>query len=121
MANDLSIATVRLALGLQDLRARTAADNIANLNRSGTQTMRLDDAASSFLASIPELAGQDGLARSVNEAADAVRGAALQPAGDTTADREVADMVEAGAAYQTLTEVLGRQFALLRLSIAGRS
>lgn len=122
MNSDITIDAVRLALSMNEIRARTAGANIANASRPGASAARVDFAGTqSLLAEIsqaqnPEALGA-GLQRALVEAAE-------QPQFDSgqtiQIDAEVGEMVAASAGYQSLTEAVSRYFGLLRLSIAGR-
>lgn len=126
MSNDLTIESVRLALGMQQLRAETAARNIASANLPGARAMRLDFGASQVL--LAQAAGQGAeldpsLGRALAAAADAMPHAAVpdQEGASIQLDEQVADAASANLGYQALSEALSRHFGLMRLAIAGRN
>jgi flagellar basal-body rod protein FlgB len=124
MANDITVEAVRLALGLQQLRAEVASSNIALANTPGHQVQRLEMGSAKALlrqAAMPGV-GQslfDSLASlSSTDLASVVAdpsAAAAQP------DSQVAEMVAASLDYQSLAESLNRHFGLMRLAVSGRS
>jgi len=123
--SDITIEAARLALGMNELRARIASVNIANAGVAGATAKRIDFASvQSALeeAGAPQSAESDLQAQVLHDRADGLPG--LQPSDDgepIQADAEVADMVAAGASYQALSEALSRHFGLLRLAISGRT
>ena len=116
MATDTTIDAVRLALGLQDLRARVASLNSANAGTPSAQTLRVD--FSSVQAALDPVADPQRLDKAIK----ALAGLAPESTGDAIhLDAQVAELASASADYQTLTEALSRQFGLMRLAITGRS
>jgi flagellar basal-body rod protein FlgB len=118
MAHDITLDAVRLALGMQQLRAEVASANIAHGTTPGHQPQRVDFAAANAwlhqAASGFAPAGAAPAATSAAVVAD-VSAAALQP------DTQVAEMVTASLEFQALGESLNRHFGLMRLAITGRS
>lgn len=126
MSNDLTIESVRLALGMQQLRAEMAAQNIASANMPGARAMRLDFGASQAL--LTQAAGQgadlgSSLGQALADAADAVPHAAIpdHEGASIQLDEQVADAASANLGYQALSEALSRRFGLMRLAIAGKN
>lgn len=126
MSNDLTIESVRLAMGMQQLRAETAAQNIARANVPGARAARLDFGVSQSL--LAQAAGRNAdldpaLKRSLADAANAMpHSAVLDLEGmPIQLDEQVADAASANLGYQALSEALSRHFGLMRLVIAGRS
>jgi flagellar basal body rod protein FlgB len=116
MATDTTIDAVRLALGLQELRARVASLNIANAGTPSAQALRVD------FASVQGALTPSADAAQIGAAIDALTGIAPQPTGEGIhLDEQVTDLTSASTNYQTLTEALSRQFGLMRLAITGRS
>lgn len=116
MATDTTIDAVRLALGLQELRARVASLNIANAGVPSAQTLRAD--FSSVQAGLDPAADP----QRVDKAIDALADLTPEPTGDPIhLDAQVAELSSASADYQTLTEALSRKFGLMRLAITGRN
>lgn len=124
MAENITVAAVRLALGLQQLRAEVASSNIARANTPGFQPQRVDgehalsllrQIAAADARTLPSL-GMPNLA--VSQAATVVADPSLA-AGH--ADVQVAEMVSAGLEYQALSESLSRHFGLMRLALSGRA
>lgn len=126
MSNDLTIESVRLALGMQQLRAEMAAQNIASANMSGARAMRLDFGASQALlvqAAEQGMHPDPSLERALSAAADALPNAAVPDpeGGSIQLDEQVADAASANLGYQALSEALSRRFGLMRLAIAGKN
>lgn len=124
--NDLTIEAARLALGMQQLRAETAARNIARANVPGAQAMRLDFAESQALLGQTASKGADpdpSLGRALTAAADSVPHAAVSdlPGTPIQLDEQVADAASANLGYQALSEALSRNFGLMRLAITGKN
>lgn len=118
MSQGITVEAVRLALGMNRLRADVAGRNIAQAATPGAQAMRVDFAA---VQQALDAAAAGSATRA--ELADAMRrlgDAPKQPGGGVELDAEVAEMVVASTQYQALTEVLGRHFALMRLATSGR-
>ena len=116
MATDTTIDAVRLALGLQELRARVASLNIANAGVPSAQTLRAD--FSSVQAGLDPAADP----QRVDKAIDALADLTPEPTGvPIHLDAQVAELSSASADYQTLTEALSRKFGLMRLAITGRN
>ena len=122
MATDITTEAVRLALGISQMRAEYASQNIARAGTPGAQAVRLDFGASQGLLAqaVTADAGDDMLL-------DALTQAASQPApsrvdaGSVQLDEEVADMSAANLTFQSLSESLSRHFGLMRLAITGRN
>lgn len=116
MATDTTIDAVRLALGLQQLRAQVASLNIANAGTPSAQALRVD------FASVQGALTPTADGARVETAIDALAGMTPQPTGETIhLDEQVADLTSASTDYQTLTEALSRQFGLMRLALTGRN
>lgn len=119
----LTTEAVRVALGMQQLKAEYASRNIANAATPGWKPLAPDFArAESLLLEAAragdgahgvaaELAAFDSADVQVTEARD---GVAVQ------LDAEVADMVGAQLSYQALGQSLSRYFGLMRLAATGR-
>ena len=121
MAHDTTIDAIRLALRVQELRAQVASTNVANASTPGAHALRLDfGAAQRALADA--VRDPAGTAASIAEAKSLLADATPASTQDTIVlDQQVTDLVGAGTEYQALSEALGRQFALMRLAITGRS
>lgn len=126
MSSDLTIESVRLALGMHQLRAETAAQNIARANAPGVRAVRLDFGTSQAL--LAQAAGQGAdvdptLRQSLAAAADAIPHSAVPDPGGMPIqlDEQVADAASANLGYQALSEALSRHFGLMRLAIAGKN
>ena len=124
MPQEITVQAVRLALGLQQLRAEVASSNIARANTPGHQAMRVElgnaqavlsqvagDRAGPSSFSLLSSSTAAGMAPVVPDAS----AAAAQP------DVQVAEMVAASLDYQALVESLNRHFGLMRLAVTGRS
>lgn len=123
---DLTIDAARLALGMQQLRAETAAQNIARANVQGAHATRLDFSESQALLGQVASDGADldpSLGRMLRMAADEVPHvtAAESPGTPIHLDEQVADAAAANLSYQALGEALSRHLGLMRLAIAGRN
>lgn len=123
MSGDLTVGAVRMALDLNKLRAEVASMNIVNAATPGAPVFVIDHSA--LDAVLQAAAGDDpgGASQSLMDTA-----APTLAVIDTRYDAErpsldslVADSVSAGLNYQSLTESLGRHFALMRMAISGRS
>lgn len=126
MSNDLTIESVRLALGMHQLRAETAAQNIARANVPGARVARLDFGASQALLAHAAGQGADvdpALRQSLAAAANAVPHSVVPDLEGTPIqlDEQVADAASANLGYQALSEALSRHFGLIRLAIAGKN
>lgn len=126
MSHDLTIESVRLALGMQQLRAEMAAQNIASANMPGARGVRLDFGASQAL--LAQAAGQGAdldpsLGSALAAAADGVPHAVVPDLEGIPIqlDQQVADAASANLGYQALSEALSRRFGLMRLAIAGKN
>ncbi|MFT3806724.1 flagellar basal body rod protein FlgB [Arenimonas sp.] len=121
--NDLTTEAIRLALGMNQLRAEYASQNISRANTPGAQATRADFGATQALlrqAAAADGASETGLMSSLMTApAPSLRsdplGASIQ------LDEEVADMSSASLNYQALSESLGRHFGLMRLAVTGKN
>jgi flagellar basal-body rod protein FlgB len=123
MSAPQTVEAVRLSLDLHEMRARNASTNIANAGKPGAAARQLDFAAvESALRNAAASTDASEAGRWLAAAREALDG--VSPTSDGTGvqlDHEVADMADAGLAYQALTEALGRQFGLMRIAIAGRT
>jgi flagellar basal body rod protein FlgB len=124
--NDLTIEATRLALGMQQLRAETAARNIAQANMPGAQATRLDFSASQSLltqATRQDADDDSALGTMLAAAADHMPHATVLdvPGAAIQLDDEVADAAAANLGYQALGEALSRHFGLMRLAITGKN
>lgn len=123
MSADMSLAidTVRLAMNLEQMRAKVAAHNIAMANVPGSQAMRLD--SSGALAALRATRGSPELfAQALQSLQQQDLDAYLQTQPTTTPlalDGEVAEMSAASGRYQALADGVSRQFALMQLAIRG--
>lgn len=124
MATDITVDAVRLALGLQQLRAEVASGNIAHGNAPGHQVQRVEMAGAQALLRQAAMPGanpslfQNLASLSPSDVATVVADpsvAAAQP------DSQVAEMVAASLDFQSLAESLNRHFGLMRLAVSGRS
>jgi flagellar basal body rod protein FlgB len=123
MINDPSLLIDGLSavMRLEEMRAQTAARNIAMANVPGHRLERFDaaqqmDKLRAAVADGSRFATEVGLLRSMDsaeflqtESADASR----------PLDALVHEMSSASGRYQTLGEGVSRQFALMRLAIGG--
>lgn len=117
----LTLDTVRLAMGLEELRARIAAQNIATANIPNSASLYLDsDAALGALRSArtdPDLFRRRLAETRLDEqspylhASDTLSAAPL--------DAQVAELSAASGKYQALADGVSRQFALMQLAIKG--
>lgn len=119
MSQGITVEAVRLALTMNELRAKVASQNIAQANTPGARAMHVDlgsaqpalDAALSGTASVGDL----------EHAINALGAEPARSDAPIELDAEVAEMVAASTNYQALTEALGRHFSLMRLAISGKS
>ena len=123
MSADMSLAidTVRLAMNLEQMRAKVAAHNIAMANVPGSQAMRLDSTGA--LAALRATRGSPELfAQALQSLQQQDLDAYLHTQPTTTPlalDGEVAEMSAASGRYQALADGVSRQFALMQLAIRG--
>lgn len=123
MSADMSLAidTVRLAMNLEQMRAKVAAHNIAMANVPGSQAMRFDSTGA--LAALRATRGSPDLfAQALQSLKLQDLDAYLQTQPTTTPlalDGEVAEMSAASGRYQALADGVSRQFALMQLAIRG--
>ena len=117
----LMVETVRLAMGIEEAKARVAAHNIAMASVPGSKAMQLD--ATESMSALR--AAQDdpfAFAQTLRSLQATDIASMVQPRGNQTAvalDSEVADMSAASGRYQALADGVSRQFALMQLSIRG--
>jgi flagellar basal body rod protein FlgB len=123
MSADMSLAidTVRLAMNVEQMRAKVAAHNIAMANVPGSQAMRFDSTGA--LAALRATRGSPDLfAQALQSLKLQDLDAYLQTQPTTTPlalDGEVAEMSAASGRYQALADGVSRQFALMQLAIRG--
>lgn len=123
MSVDMSLVvdSVRLAMTIEQTKARVAAHNIAMANVPGSRAMKLDVAepmsrlraaqgdSSAFAQELRDMQGSDLASYIQSRSADTT----------VALDSEVADVSAASGRYQTLADGLSRQFALMQLAIRG--
>lgn len=117
----MSVDAVRLAMSVEELRAKVAANNIAMANMPGSRPQRFDSAAalSGLRASRDdgELFAQALGELQASSAAPYLH--ELSSASPVALDAEVSEMSDASARYQTLADAATRQYALMSLAIKG--
>ncbi len=117
----LMVDTVRLAMGIEEAKARVAAHNIAMASVAGNKAMQLDIAeaisALRTAQSDPFAFAQTLKSLQATDIASLVK----PRSSDVTIalDSEVADMSAASGRYQALADGVSRQFALMQLAIRG--
>ena len=125
MSQDLTTQAVRLALGLNQLRAECASRNIAAASSPGGRTERLDFARSQGILAQVAADPADANGRLSQAIARAVHDPGVRTSdvasGGINLDEQVADMASATLEFQALSESLNRHFGLMRLAISGRS
>lgn len=117
----LMVDTVRLAMGLEEAKARVAAHNIAMSSVPGSKAMQLDvtEALSALRTAQDDPFAFAQTLRSL-QATDIASLVQPRSSGATVAlDSEVADMSAASGRYQALADGVSRQFALMQLAIRG--
>ena len=123
MSVDNTIDAVRLALSLQEIRARTASANVANASKPDATAQQVDFASVEAALRLAAHAGTES--ESSQWLADARRKLEGTEARETLEpirlDEQVADIATAGVEYQALTESLSRRFGLMRLAISGKN
>jgi flagellar basal body rod protein FlgB len=117
----LMIDTVRLAMGVEEAKARIAAHNIAMASVPGSKAMQLNVAPSMAM-----LRGAQSDPFAFAQALRSLQATEISSLVQTrtsdisiTLDSEVADMSAASGRYSTLAEGVSRQFALMQLAIRG--
>ncbi len=117
----LTVDAVRLAMNVEHLRAKVAAQNIATANVPGAQAMRMD--VSGALAGLRGSRYDSSLfAQNLEALASQDLGRYLQDVPATTPlalDGEVAEMSSASGRHQALADGVSRQFGLMQLVIKG--
>ncbi|MDQ3286708.1 MAG: hypothetical protein M3Q42_00355 [Pseudomonadota bacterium] len=123
MSSDITVQTVRLALGMNELQARVASVNIANAGKTGAGEMRVDfGSLQSILASATSSTADTGVAERLRAAAAGLANSAPFDTGaPINADEQIGDMVAASINYQALGEALSRHMGLMRLAATGRN
>ncbi|TNJ33238.1 hypothetical protein [Arenimonas terrae] len=123
MSHENQIEAVRLALTLRQQQASVASINIANAARPGAGAVRADfSAVENALRTAALAAGSAEDGHWLAEADRLLGRAGVQPVeGPVNLDEQVAEMSAVSTEFQALTEVLNRQFALMRLAVTGRS
>lgn len=119
MGSEVTIEAVRLAMGIEELKARAASINIANAGKPDARALRFD--LESVQATLLQ-ASRSGDANALRAAGDAL--ASLEPVrtgAEIRPDEQVGDMSVAGLRYQALGEALSRRLGLMRLAITGRN
>ncbi|HEY2344259.1 MAG TPA: hypothetical protein VGH80_00100 [Xanthomonadaceae bacterium] len=123
MSSDITTEAVRLALGMQEMRARVDSLNIANASMADARVQRMDFAAAQAAldSAVPVYAdGMDVVAK-LQRADHSLHGlSATSTAEPIQVDAQVADMVSAGADYQALSDMLSRHLGLMRLAVTGK-
>lgn len=117
----LAVDAVRLAMNLEQLRARTAARNIAMVNVPGASAMRVD-VAGAFAAARGSRHDDNLFAQNLEALARQDLDVYLRDIPTSTPlalDGEVAEMSAASGRYQALAEGVSRQFGLMQLAIKG--
>lgn len=123
MSADMSLTVdiVRLAMGLEQARAKVAAHNIAMANVPGSKVMHLDlggaQAALRAVSSNPELFEPTLAALQASEGSPYLQ--TQVPLTPLALDGEVAELSAASGRYQALADGVSRQFALMQLAIKG--
>lgn len=118
-----TLDAVRLSMGVQQLRAELASSNVARAGTPGARAHTVDFSSIEGLLA----AYGDGQASSMKLREGLGRLASMSPresdvdASTLGLDTQVAEMSAASMNYQTLGEVLSRQFGLMRLAVTGRS
>lgn len=123
MSGDLTVGAVRMALDLNKLRAEVASMNIVNTATPGAPVFVVDHSAIDGVLQAAASGDPGGVRQQLMES-EAPTLAIVDTRFDMerpTLDALVTDSVSAGLNYQSLTESLGRHFALMRLAISGRS
>lgn len=118
MGQDITIDVVRLAMGLEELKAHLASVNIANASRPDARALRMDFAATQ--SALAAAGVNDGSFLQQASAALRTQDPIVTDALIRT-DEQIGEMTTAGLKYQALTEALSRHFGLMRLAITGRS
>jgi len=123
MATDrgLILASVGLAMTIEEARARVAAYNIAMANMPGSKAIQLDATSSQMAlrASQHDPFAFAQALKSVNALGMAGQVSLRSSNPVISLDSEVADMSAASGRYQALADGVSRQFALMQLAIRG--
>lgn len=122
MTADMSLTmdTLRLAMNLEQTRARVAAHNIAMSNSPTSSVMRLDMAQAQ--ASLRAAHESPSLFHALvdSQHLDGTSFLHTQTSSNPVAlDDEVAEISAASGRYQRLADGVSRQFALMQLAIKG--
>ena len=116
----LAVETARVAMGLEEFRAKIAAHNIATASLPCSQAMQFD--ASAARNQLKANTGSDQLFLQSLRALEHDFNSFLRPQSSATPlalDAEVAEVSAASGRYQALADGVSRQFALMQLSIRG--
>lgn len=118
---DNTIDAVRLALNLQELRARTASANVAGASQPGAVAQRYDfSGVENALREAVHAGDGATAARWLRTADAALRGLRPESDGEIRLDEQIAELSATSVDFQALTEALGRRFGLMRIAISGR-
>lgn len=114
-----TIEAVRLAMQVEDLRARVAANNIAMANVPGSKAMRVS--AGSAMENLKENFLDTTLfSQELNSLrSEGVESFVHKTDTQISLDSEVADVSAASTRYRALADGVSRQFALMQLAIRG--
>ena len=123
MSHETQIDVVRLSLSILLEKARISSMNIANKGVLGSREFRIDvSKADNALRKIAEATTHVERQRLFAVAERALVDAeVVSSSTDIELDDQIARMVTIGTDFQALTDALSRKFALMRLSISGRS
>jgi flagellar basal body rod protein FlgB len=123
VSGDITTEAVRLALGMQNMRARVDSLNIANASMTDARVQRMDFAAAQAAldSAVPVDADGTDAMTNLQRADHGLRGlSATTTTEPIQLDAQVADMVSAGADYQALSDMLSRHLGLMRLAVTGK-
>lgn len=118
VSNEQTIDAVRLAMGMQELRAHVAGLNVANAGLQDARAQRVDFAAMQSALEAAAAGREVPLEHMIDEVA---RTRPTDAGTPIRLDEQVGEMVAAGLAYQALGEALSRHYGLMRLAVTGRS
>jgi flagellar basal body rod protein FlgB len=119
MSQGITVEAIRLALSMNETRAKVASQNIAHANTPGAKPMRVDLAG--LQPALDAAAHGAGSFAALESAIDRLASSTSTVDAPIELDAEVAEMVASSTNYQALTEALGRHFSLMRLATSGKS
>ena len=118
-SSELSIDVVRWAIGVEQLRADIASQNIASKNLSGAQfsIVNFQDALNAVKLVLNSPLDEAIASEQIHQ----IKPDVTPSSQSGSLDEQVADLATAELRYRVLAEGLSRQLSLLTLAVSGKS